>query len=87
MNETAKSEKIPGDIVKLSFEEALAALEEIVSQLEEGAVSLEESIDIYTRGTHLRRHCEDKLRLAQERIDKIVPGADGDIAAEPADIE
>ncbi|MDA0369111.1 MAG: exodeoxyribonuclease VII small subunit, partial [Proteobacteria bacterium] len=79
MSESAKNEKIPGDIVKLSFEEALAALEEIVSRLEGGAVSLEESIDIYTRGTHLRRHCEEKLRLAQERIDKIVPGPDGGI--------
>jgi len=49
-------------------------------------VSLEESIDIYTRGTHLRRHCEEKLRLAQERIDKIVPGPDGGVASEPADI-
>lgn len=87
MSDIAKTDKIPGDILKLSFEEALAALEEIVSQLEEGAVSLEESIDIYTRGTHLRRHCEDKLRLAQERIDKIVPGADGGVVAEPADIE
>ena len=87
MNDTAKTDKIPNDILKLSFEEALEALEEIVAQLEEGAVSLEESIDIYTRGTHLRRHCEDKLRLAQERIDKIVPGADGGTATEPADIE
>jgi exodeoxyribonuclease VII small subunit len=87
MNDRAKNDKIPNDILKLSFEEALAALEEIVSQLEEGSVSLEESIDIYTRGTHLRRHCEDKLRLAQERIDKIVPGADGGLATEPADIE
>ena len=86
MSESAKNEKIPGDIVKLSFEEALAALEEIVSQLEGGAVSLEESIDIYTRGTHLRRHCEEKLRLAQERIDKSVPGPAGGIATEPADI-
>ena len=86
MSDTTKAEKIPGDIAKLSFEEALAALEEIVSQLEGGAVSLEESIDIYTRGTHLRRHCEEKLRLAQELIDKIVPGPDGGVASEPADI-
>ena len=33
MSDTTKAEKIPGDIAKLSFEEALAALEEIVSQL------------------------------------------------------
>jgi len=87
MNDTAKAEKIPADIAKMSFEEALAALEEIVGQLEGGEVSLEESIDIYARGTHLRRHCEEKLRVAQERVDKIVPGGDGAVTTEPADIE
>jgi exodeoxyribonuclease VII small subunit len=87
MNDTAKTEKIPADIAKMSFEQALEALEEIVGQLEGGEVSLEESIDIYTRGTHLRRHCEEKLRLAQERIDKIVPGADGAVGTEPANID
>lgn len=87
MSDKDKADKIPADILKMSFEEALAALEEIVGKLEGGEVSLEESIDIYTRGTHLRRHCEEKLRLAQERVDKIVPGGDGGVGTEPANIE
>ena len=78
---------IPDDIRTLSFEEALAGLEEIVRQLEAGQVSLEESITIYTRGTHLRLHCQEKLRAAQEKVEKIVAAADGAVRAEPADLQ
>jgi len=55
----------------MSFEEALAELEEIVTQLESGDIALEESITIYTRGNQLRAHCEAKLKNAQAQIEKI----------------
>ena len=45
-----KTAKIPDDIAAMSFEQALAALEDVVSKLEGGQVGLEESIDIYSRG-------------------------------------
>lgn len=64
-------EPIPDDIKALAFEDALKALEEIVTRLESGEVSLEDSIEIYTRGSYLRRHCEAKLQLAEARIEKI----------------
>ncbi len=81
-------EKIPGDIRKMSFEQALAELEQIVARLEGGDVDLEDSIATYTRGTLLKRHCEAKLQAAQEKIDKIVVGPDGQAAAtEPAEID
>ena len=41
---------IPNDITKLSFEKALAELEEIVENLENGSIDLEKSIEFYTRG-------------------------------------
>jgi exodeoxyribonuclease VII small subunit len=63
--------KIPDAIKKLSFEDALEALEEIVTRLESGDIGLEESIEVYTRGTLLKRHCEDKLKTAQAKIEKI----------------
>jgi len=66
-----KKGEIPDDVAALSFEEAMAALEEIVDRLESGAVGLEESIAVYTRGSLLRRHCEDKLKSAEARIEKI----------------
>lgn len=65
------------DIEKLSFEEALAQLEKIVSQLESGNAELENSIELYERGTALKAHCEARLKAAQLRVEKIVVGPDG----------
>ena len=71
------------DIAKLSFEDALKALEEIVQRLESGRVELEESIAIYERGAALKAHCEAQLKDAQLAVDQIVLGPDGP-RAEPA---
>ena len=65
---------IPAD---LSFEDALARLESIVSRLESGQAPLEESITLYEEGAALKKHCEDRLKAAQLRVEKIVVGADG----------
>ncbi|MCK5041578.1 MAG: exodeoxyribonuclease VII small subunit [Sphingomonadales bacterium] len=73
----SKTEELPKDIVELSFEDALSELEGIVSKLEAGDVGLEQSIDIYTRGTQLRQHCDSKLKNAKTRIDKITLSSDG----------
>jgi len=78
--------KIPTDIAKLSFEDALKELEKIVGQLEQGKVELEKSIEIYERGTRLKSHCEAKLKDAQSRIDKIVVAPDGGVSTTPAEI-
>lgn len=61
----------------LSFEEALRALEEVVRTLESGDVPLDKSIDLYSKGEQLRKHCQDRLDSAQARIEKIVAGPDG----------
>ena len=72
-------------IDKLSFEEALEELEQIIRNLETGKTSLEESITTYERGIALKNHCETKLREARMKIDKIVVGANGTLATEPLD--
>ncbi len=82
----AKTE-LPPEIAGLSFEDALAQLEDIVGELETGQAKLDEAIKSYERGALLKRHCEDKLKQAQARIDRIVAAADGSLDAEPADIE
>ncbi|MBO4520843.1 MAG: exodeoxyribonuclease VII small subunit [Alphaproteobacteria bacterium] len=64
-------EQIAQAIEKMSYEEALTALEEIVRQMEAGKVKLDEAIDFYERGMLLRRHCEKKLSDARSRIDQI----------------
>lgn len=77
----------PADIAALSFEKALAELEEIVQKLESGQAALEESIALYERGAALKAHCAAKLKSAQEKIDKIVVGEDGKPRTEPASFE
>ena len=65
------------DISKLSFEDALRALEDVVSKLEGGEVSLDDSIRLYEHGELLRKHCQARLDAAQARIEKIVAGPTG----------
>ena len=67
----------PADIAKMPFEAALAELESIVDKLEKGAVALEDSIKLYERGEALKAHCDQLLKNAEMRIEKIALGADG----------
>jgi exodeoxyribonuclease VII small subunit len=60
---------------KLSFEAALARLEEIVRLLERGEAPLDQSIELYQEGDRLKRHCEARLKDAQARIEQIALGA------------
>ena len=76
---------IPDDIAAMSFEEALAALEDLVQKLEGGNVKLEDSIAMYTRGAQLKQHCAAKLADAQARIEKVVDDG-ATLTTEPADI-
>ena len=78
---------VPPEIEALSFEDALAELEQIVRRLETGSGKLDESISAYERGALLKRHCEAKLREAQARVDKIVIEADGSVKAEAVSFE
>ncbi len=57
---------------KLSFEESLEELEELVKQLESGDVPLDEAIDKFTKAMELVKSCNKKLTLAEESIAKIV---------------
>ena len=75
----------PTDVSRLSFEEALAELEQIVRGLEGGQQKLEEAIAAYERGAALRRHCEAKLAEAEARVAAIVARADGTLDTRPAD--
>ena len=79
--------EVPADIAAMSFEEALAELEQIVRRLEGGQVKLDEAILSYERGALLKRHCERKLNEAQQRVDRIVIGPDGTVGAQPAKLD
>ena len=76
------------DVGQLSFERAIEELESIVRRLEDGKVPLEESVAIYERGEALKRRCEDLLRQAEARVQKITLDASGNpTGAEPLDVE
>ena len=75
------------DVKTLSFEKALAELESIVQRLEKGDVPLEESVAIYERGEILKRRCEELLRQAEARVEKITLDAAGKpTGTEPLDV-
>jgi len=59
------------DPKKMTFEAAIEELETIVKRLEEGKVPLEESVAIYERGESLKKRCEELLRQAEARVEKI----------------
>ena len=73
------------DVSALSFEEAMAELEQIVRRLETGEDSLDLAIAAFERGARLRAHCEAKLQDARLKVDRITRTADGGVAATPMD--
>lgn len=74
------------DIAEMSFENALAALERIVSDLERGDVPLDRSIRIYERGEKLKNHCDRLLSVAEDKVEKIKLNRAGKpVGTEPLD--
>ena len=66
----------------MSFEEALNELEEIVRGIESGDTDLDAAIQAYERGAALKRHCDGKLREAEEKVSKIKLDVDGTVTEE-----
>lgn len=60
------------EMENLSFEEALEKLETLVRQLESGQIKLEEAIKAYEEGCALEKVCEDKLKTAQMKVEKLI---------------
>ena len=64
-------------IEEMTFEEAMADLEAVVDQLDRGDVALDVSIKLYERGALLKKHCERKLKEAEEKVAAITLDEDG----------
>jgi exodeoxyribonuclease VII small subunit len=69
------------DVNEMTFEQAIAALEQVVGQLERGDVALDNSIALYERGAALRARCQSELKRAEEKVAKLTLDADGNAAA------
>lgn len=62
---------------EMSFEAAMAELEQVVQKLENGQVALEESIQLYERGAALKARCEAQLKAAEEKVAAITTDSSG----------
>jgi exodeoxyribonuclease VII small subunit len=73
----AKNQK-ESDIAKLTFEQAITQLTDIVGKIELGEIPLQDSLNQYERGMALIKHCKDILQKAERRIEKISEGESKD---------
>ncbi|MDC0664062.1 exodeoxyribonuclease VII small subunit [Marinobacter sp. SS21] len=65
------------------FEKALNELESLVKDLEQGELSLEQSLSAFERGVKLTRDCQQALKSAEQRIEQLVQLEDGSLASTP----
>lgn len=72
----------PVDVSKLSYEDARNELVAVVSQLEQGSPTLEETLALWERGEALAQRCEEWLVGAKERLNAARAGLDSNISAE-----
>lgn len=73
------------EINKLSFEEAITQLENIVRELESGRIKLDDAVTAYEKAVSLKKLCEKKLKEAQLKIEKIEVTPNGDLTTTPLD--
>lgn len=70
------------DIEKMSFEESISALEELVKKLEDGTLDLDKSLEVYERATVLRDRCKKILEESERRVQKITETSQGIVRSE-----
>lgn len=73
------------NLEKLSFEDALIQLENIVRELEAGKIKLDDAVEAYEKATALKKFCEEKLKAAQLKIEKINVEPDGNVTVSDFD--
>ncbi len=73
------------EINDLNFEEAIAQLEAIVRELESGRIKLDDAVLAYEKAVALKKLCENKLKDAQLKIEKIEIAPNGDLTSAPLD--
>lgn len=56
----------------VTFSGALTTLEEVVRKLESGEASLEEAVELYSKGMQLAQVCQEKLQIAEDKVAKII---------------
>ena len=70
---------------ELTFEDAMLQLENIVRELETGRTKLDDAVSAYTKAVELKKFCEQKLKEAQLKIEKIEVNDDKSLSVSPLD--
>jgi exodeoxyribonuclease VII small subunit len=70
---------------EMRFEEALKRLEKIVQDLEDGDLSLDESLEKYEEGIRLSKMCAKKLEVAKKKVEILLKSEDGSVETKPFD--
>ena len=73
------------DVRTLTYEQALVELDTLIKKLETGSIELADSIACYERGVALAAHCSSLLEQTERKVERLVMGADGQVAAQPFD--
>lgn len=71
---------------ELDFEESLKALETLVQKMEQGELSLQQSLEAFEEGVKLTRACQQQLESAEQRVQVLVE-KNGEVTATPLDPE
>ena len=74
------------EISALSYEEAFEKLEEMVTALQDGRLSLERALEYYEEGMKLAQHCQELLQKAELRVEQLRVTDGGDLSVDPVDI-
>lgn len=75
------------EIKKMSFEESISELEEIVEDLENEDISLEESMEKFEKGIKLSSNCLKKLNEAEEKIEELTRSEDGKLITKELELK
>ena len=68
---------------KMTFEQAMARLEEIVKLLEQGEAPLEDALSLFAEGTKLMKKCSAQLDRAEQKVTRLLAGPDSAPVEEP----
>lgn len=77
---------MPRKKTELDFEQSLKALETLVQQMEQGELTLQQSLEAFEEGVKLTRACQQQLETAEQRV-QILVEKNGEVTATPLDPE
>ena len=78
-----KAKAAPKPVEELPFEAALAEMEDLIHQLEDGQLALDESLALFERGQLLAARCQQLLTTAELKVQQLLPGPDGGYSLHP----